>query len=210
MNAATRRSYDAVAGRYAREIGGELAGKPADRALLDLVAAAASGGIVADVGCGPGRVAHYLADRGARVVGFDLSPAMCAIARGSVPAAAADMTALPVGTSTLSGLVCLYAVIHLDQAQRRAAYAEFARALAPEAQALIAFHTSDVDVAPGTAVELIEWWDQPVQLTFRYLDPDDEVRLLTAAGLSLVARLDREPYPGAEHASRRSYLTVRG
>ena len=177
----------------------------ADRAV-----AAGSGGIVADVGCGPGHVAAHLAERGARVVGFDLSPAMCAIARGSVPAVAADMTALPVGTSTLSGLVCLYAVIHLDRDQRRAAYAEFARALAPGAQALIAFHTSEAGVAPGTAVDFTEWWDQPVELTFRYLDPDEEVALLAAAGLSLVARLDREPYPEVEHASRRSYLTVAG
>ena len=93
------------------------------------------------------------------------------------------MTALPVRTGALSGLVCFYAVIHLDRAQRRAAYAEFARVLAPGAQALIAFHTSEVDVAPGTAVEFTEWWDQPVELTFRYLDPDEEIALMAAAGL---------------------------
>ena len=70
MTEATRRSYDAVAARYSREIGGELAGKPADLALLDRAAAAGSGGIVADVGCGPGQVGAYLAGRGARVVGI--------------------------------------------------------------------------------------------------------------------------------------------
>lgn len=208
MTEATRRSYDTIAARYAREIGGELPGKPADLALLDRAAAAGSGGLMSDVGCGPGQVSAYLAGRGARVVGMDLSPAMCAIARSSVPAVVADMTALPLRTGALSGLVCFYAVIHLDRSQRRAAYAQFARVLAPGAQGLIAFHTSAVDIAPGAAVEFTEWWDQRVQLTFRYLDPDDEITLMTAAGLELVARLDRAPYAGVEHESRRSYLTV--
>jgi SAM-dependent methyltransferase len=162
------------------------------------------------VGCGPGHVAGYLADRGARVVALDLSPAMCAIAgqQRSIAAVVADLTALPIATATLSGLVCLYAVIHLDRGQRCAAYAEFTRVLAPGAQAVIAFHTSAAGVIPGTAVEFSEWWGQPVELTFRYLDPADEVRLLTDAGLRLVDRLDRAPYPGVEHTSRRSYLTV--
>jgi SAM-dependent methyltransferase len=208
MSEATRRSYDAIAARYAREIGDELPGKPADLALLDQAAAAGFGGIIADVGCGPGQVSSYLVNRGARVVALDLSPAMCAIARGSAPALVADMTALPLRAGALSGLVCLYAVIHLDAARRSAAYAEFARVLAPGAQALIAFHTSEAGVVPGAAVELTEWWDEPVELTFHYLDPDGEVALMAAAGLELVARLDRPPYAGVEHESRRSYLTV--
>ena len=201
MSEATRRSYDAVAARYAQEVGGELAGKPADRALL--------------VGCGPGHVAEYLNGRGARVTAVDLSPSMCAIARtahvtgqGQTPAVAGDMTALPIRSGALSGLVCLYAVIHLDRDERGAAYAEFARALAPGAQALIAFHTHAAGVVPGTAVDLTEWWDEAVELTFRYLDPEGEVTLLTGADLRPVDRLDRNFYPGVEHASRRCYLTV--
>ena len=76
-------SYDLVAERYAAEIAGELTHKPLDRGLLDAVAELAGGGPVADVGCGPGHVAAYLAGRGARTVGLDLSPGMCAVARGA-------------------------------------------------------------------------------------------------------------------------------
>ena len=46
---------------------------------------------------------------------------MCAIASRTtpLPTAAADMTALPVRAGALSGLVCMYAVIHLDTASAR-------------------------------------------------------------------------------------------
>ena len=51
-------------------------------------------------------------------------------------------------------------------------------------------------------------WDYDVDLTFRFLDPDGEVAALDRAGLRTVARLEREPYAGAEHPSRRCTLLV--
>jgi SAM-dependent methyltransferase len=202
-------SYDQVAERYAAEIAGELTHKPFDRGLLDAVAELAGGGPLADVGCGPGHVAAYLAGRGARTVGLDLSPGMCAVAwAAGVPAAAADMTALPLRAGSLAALVCLYAVIHLDASARAAAYQEFARVLQDGGRALIAFHTSDPDHPTGSQQHVAEWWGQPVDLTFRYLDADEEVAALGRAGLALVARLDRSPHDGVEHPSHRSYLVV--
>jgi SAM-dependent methyltransferase len=209
--AGTRRSYDAVAGRYAAEMADELRSKPLDRALLDAFAELAGDGRVADIGCGPGHVTAYLAGRGADPFGLDLSPMMCAAAlqATSLAFAAADMTALPLRPASLAGLVCLYAVIHLDAAQRLAAYEEFARVLRPGGHALVAFHTSDDDVPVGGSLTMDEWWGQQVALTFRFLDPIGEVALLRDAGLELTARLDRAPYEGAEHASQRCYLLVR-
>lgn len=203
----TRRSYDLVADHYAAELGDELRRKPLDRAMLDAFAELAGDGPVADIGCGPAHVAAYLANRGIPAVGMDLSPAMCAAARG-IPTAAADMTALPVRSGALAGIVCLYAVIHLDTAHRAAAYAEFARTLRPGGHALISFHTSDADTPTGGAKHLDAWWGHDVDLTFRYLDPAAETEAIAAAGLELVARLDRAPHDGVEHASNRGYLLV--
>ncbi|MFB9904919.1 class I SAM-dependent methyltransferase [Allokutzneria oryzae] len=140
-----------MADHYAAALGDELRHKPLDRAMLDAFAELTSGGVVADVGCGPGHVAAYLSAGGVRVVGMDLSPGMCDVAkRGtSLPFCAADMTALPVRSRTLAGLVCVYAVIHLGTAQRAAAYAEFARVLRPGGHALVSFHISDADVPMG-------------------------------------------------------------
>lgn len=207
----TGRSYDRVASRYAAEIAGELAGKPFDRGLLDAFAELAGSDVVADVGCGPGHVGAYLAAHGVRVVGLDLSPEMCAIASRTtpLPACAADMTALPVTAGALSGLVCMYAVIHLDTAGRAAAYREFARVLADGGHALIAFHTSDTENQTGESKPVTDWWGHDVDLTFHFLDAAEEVSALRAAGLELIARLDRGPHAGTEHQSQRSYLVVR-
>ena len=206
----TRESYDRVAERYATEVGSELSYKPLDRALLEAFVELSAGGVVADVGCGPGHVAAYLAGRGAQVIGVDLSPAMCAVARREtgLTAVAGDMTSLPLRDGSLAGAVCLYAVIHLDQDARAAAYRELARVLRPGGHALIAFHRSDADTDQGDFRTMSTWWDQPVDLAFHFLDPDHEVRALRQAGFDLAARLDREPVPDQEHPSQRSYLLV--
>jgi SAM-dependent methyltransferase len=206
--AGTRRSYDAVAQRYAGEIGDELRGKPFDRALLDAFTELTAGGTVLDVGCGPGHVTAYLAQRAPTTAGLDLSPAMCTVAHRTtaLPFAAADMTALPIRSHAVAGILCWYAVIHLDETARADAYAEFARVLRPGGQVLLAFHISDADHPAGQAQHLTEWWGERVDLTFRYLDPHAEAAALARAGLELVARLDRAPHPGVEHASHRSYL----
>lgn len=136
---------------------------------------------------------------------------MCAIGQRTtgLPFAAADLCALPIQSASLTGIVCFYAVIHLDRTARRAAYLEFARVLRPGGYALIAFHTSDADTATGAARATAEFFDQPVELTFHFLDPAAETDELTTAGLVQIARLDRAPDPELEHASLRSYLLVR-
>jgi SAM-dependent methyltransferase len=204
----TRQGYDRVAEQYAAQVGGELAGKPLDRSLLEAFAVSCDGGLIADIGCGPGHVADYLAAAGSKVMGVDLSPQMCAVGSRDtrLPFVAADMRALPLRSGVLAGVVCWYAVIHLDDAGRLGAYEELALVLRPGGQALISFHTSDSDVPTGGAVVLTEFLGEPVDLTFRYLDPAAETEALASAGLSLVRRWDRDPYAEVEHASRRTYL----
>lgn len=208
---ATRRSYDTVAERYAAEFRSELDHKPLDRALLDVVSHLAGEGTVADVGAGPGHVTDYLRRRGARAFALDLSPGMCAVAWGDagVPAVAADMGAVPLAPSSVGAIVCMYAVIHLDGSARDAAYSEFARILRPGGCLLVAFHVSDADAGPGGERALAEWWGHQVDLVFRFLDPAREAAALRRAGFEVRARLEREPDPAVEHASRRACLLLR-
>ena len=94
-----RSSYDKLAGEYARRIYSELENKPFDRQQIDnLATLACEQGVLVDVGCGPGQIARYLADRGAHVFGLDLSHRMLLEAQRLNPGIAfveGDMLALP-------------------------------------------------------------------------------------------------------------------
>ena len=72
----------------------------------------------------------------------------------------------------------------------------------------VAAYVSDAEVAPGGSRTLSTWWGHDVELTFRFLDPAVEAAALAEAGLATVARIDREPYAGAEHPSRRCTLLL--
>jgi SAM-dependent methyltransferase len=202
----TARSYDAVADRYAREFGGELAGKPVDRALYamfaELVRAVDPRDTVADVGCGPGHVTAHLAGLELQVVGVDASPGMIAVARGSHPGLRFEVgtfAALPVRDGEWAGAVAPYSIIHLD----------LARAIRTGGWLLVAFHVSDAEREAGAVRHVTEWWGHEVSLDFHFLDPAEVAGDLAAAGFTLVSRTDREPWPGVEHPSRRSYLLAR-
>jgi len=211
---AVRSSYDAVAQRYAEEIGDELLVKPVDRALYGCFAElvrdlAGAGKPVGDVGCGPGHVCRYLAGLGLAVVGVDISPAMVKVARLRHPHLRFEVgtfARLPAGDGDWAGAVAPYSIIHLDRDGRRAGFAELARAIAAGGWVLVAFHISDAESGVGEARHLTSWWDTPVELDFHFLDPSEVVVDLEASGFAVMSRTDREPWPEVEHASRRSYL----
>lgn len=210
----TRASYDAVAEAYATAISGELADKPLDRALLDGFAelCRAAGGPVYDLGCGPGHVTAYLAERGVDARGLDLAPEMVRIARARHPAlpfTVGSMTALEAQDGTWAGAAALYSIIHLDRAERRRAFREIARVLEPGGWFLVAFHVSSADHPMGSSLHLDAWFGASVDLTAHFLDPAEILVDLQEAGLELRARLDREPWSAAEYPSRRCSALAR-
>jgi ubiquinone/menaquinone biosynthesis C-methylase UbiE len=211
---AVRASYDAIAERYADEISEELADKPLDRALYACFAElvgqlAVDGRVVGDVGCGPGHVTRFLAGLGLPMLGVDASPGMIRVAQRRHPALAFEAGAfakLPAKDASWAGAVAPYSIIHLSVGERRAAYAELARAIMPGGWLLIAFHTSDAAQPPGTVGHVTSWWDTPVDLDFHYLEPDEVSSGLDTAGFAVRSRTEREPWPTTEHQSRRCYL----
>lgn len=84
----TRVSCDTDAFGYAEKVRGLLDASPYPRASLALFADLvrdAGGGLVADIGCGPGYVTRHLQDLGVDAFGIDLSPEMIAIAGRDYP-----------------------------------------------------------------------------------------------------------------------------
>lgn len=91
---------------------------------------------VLDVGCGTGRLAAELQERGNRVWGVDPSPEMVSAAKArGVNAKVARAERLPFKESWFERAVLWLSVHLLDRAQ---AFAELRRVLAPEGRVLIA------------------------------------------------------------------------
>lgn len=207
-------TYDAVAKRYAAAMVNELDERPIERGLLDALVAltAPLGKPLADLGCGPGHITRYLADRGAQVIGVDLSPAMVEEARRRFPGLelrVGSMTRLEVDTGAWAGAALLYSIIHLTPAQRDLAYAELARVVCSGGHVLVGFHVASAGQPAGSGLHLDTWFDAAVDLTTYFLEPTEIASGLERAGFSIQARLDREPLSSHEFPSRRSYLLAR-
>jgi ubiquinone/menaquinone biosynthesis C-methylase UbiE len=201
--------YDAVARAYHDQLGGELAGKPLDRAVLQAFTELAGAGTIADVGCGPGHVTRFLARRHAQVIGVDISPGMIGVAREHAPAlafAVGSMLQLPAADGALAGAAALYSIIHLTAGDRPRAWREFARVVRPGGWLLAAFHVDSPDFAAGEVNHLTTWFGQAVELDGYFLEPASVVRDVEAAGFTVCATLIRSPQPGIEYPSRRCYL----
>ena len=203
----TQTSYDRIAGEYARQIYGELAGKPLDRAILDRFAERLRGrGVVCDMGCGPGQIGRYLADRGLPVVGVDLSPGMlaqAAVLNPHIPFRVGDMRALAEADGAWAGIAAFYSIIHIPPGEVAAALAEMRRVLQPGGLLLLAFHIGD------EVVRSEEMMGQPVCLDFWFYAPEQMAGWLGEAGYVVEEIVEREPYaPEVEHQSRRAYIVA--
>ena len=201
----TRASYDAVAVDYAEWLRDELAAKPLDRAILaafaELVGAAgaagaagavgaAGPGLVADIGCGAGRVTAHLNELGLPAFGIDLSPQMIAVARQAYPGLrfeVGSMLTLDLPDGTLGGLLAWYSTIHVPNDRLPEAFAEFYRVLLPGGYALLAFQVGD---GPRHVTQAL---GQAVSVDLHERQPDAVAALLADAGLVVRARLIREP-----------------
>ena len=148
-HAATARAvYDRAAPRYVQFVGTEISSAtegPIDRSLLvafvELIKKQTVAR-VADVGCGPGRVAAFMAERGLDVVGVDVSPAMLAVARTAHPHIKFEegqLDALPIEAGELPGAVCWYSIIYTPPDRLAEAFRELTRVLIPGGYLLLAF-----------------------------------------------------------------------
>lgn len=122
-------AYDRIAERYVE--------RWANRSVIDdevqrFVAAVAGGGLVLDIGCGPGFDCATLRTYNLRVVGIDLSWGMLqsGIHRYAGDFIQADMRYLPV-RGGVDGIWCNAALLHLPRHDAGQALQEFRRVLAP-------------------------------------------------------------------------------
>lgn len=201
-------AYDAVATAYALEFGTELERKPFDAWLLGRVATLAGIDPVADAGCGPGHVTRFLADAGAQVTGFDLSPGMVAEARLGFPDLTFEVGDLrrlmrPRLAPAWGAIVSWYAVTHLAESELPSAVAGLARVLRPGGWLALAAHV-------GETVHHVEsFLGEGVELDFVLHDPAAVRAAVSGAGLEIVEWYLRGPLADAEAQTDRLYVLAR-
>ena len=193
---AARAVFDASAARYVELAGTEL--NPAidgavDRAMLaafvELVQIGPAG-FVADVGCGPGRAAAFVAARGLPVVGMDVSLELLTFARAahpSIPFTEGRLDGLPFADGSLAGIVSWYSIIYTPPARLAAAFTEFGRALRPGGHLVLGFQCDDEPVHRPEA------FGTPFALTTYRHAIDLVADRLVAAGFAVHATARREP-----------------
>ncbi|MEV4947325.1 class I SAM-dependent methyltransferase [Streptomyces sp. NPDC053755] len=206
-----RASYDRVADAYARLVTttgmGDIRRHPWLKASIDAFADTVSGlGPVLDVGCGPGTVTAYLAERGLDVSGVDLSPRMIENARRRHPHcrfAVASATDLDLGEASLGGVLGWWSLFNLPRDVLPHVLALFARALKPGGHFITATHVGDEDVVRTEA-----YGGVPVSWTTHQWRPEQLTDLIERAGLLPVAELrlpaDEHSGPGVVVMAKRS------
>ena len=193
-----RQSYDRAADAYVEMVTttglGDIRTDPWLKAAMDVFADAVVGsGPVLDVGCGPGQVTAYLAERGVDASGVDLSPRMVEHARRAYPQCrfeVGSVTELDLPDASFAGLMGWWSLFNLPRDVLPPVLASFARALMPGGHLMVAFHVGDDDLVRTEA-----YGGVPVRWTTHRWRPEQLVGLVEQAGLRLVAEL-RLPAPG--------------
>lgn len=202
-----RDSYDSAADAYAEHLANELDRKPLDRHLLNRFAEQTRGrGLIADLGCGPGHVARYLRDQGIEVIGIDLSPEMIRVANRRNPGIefrVGDMNHLNMPDGALAGAVAFYSIVHLSASELVSVLQEIRRVVVPGGMVIVAFHIGD------QVLHVDDLFGARVSLDFHFHEPSKVIEACLTAQLAVIEHIEREPYEGAEHPSRRCYLLAK-
>lgn len=210
---APRAVFEATHERYMEFAGVEISAAtegPIDRALLrafiDLVASG-GGARVADLGCGPGRVAGYLARHGLGAIGVDVSPSMIAVARQAHPDIDFEvgrLDDLPIAAGSLAGAVCWYSIIYTPPERLGDVFTELRRVLQPGGHLLLAFQAGDGDAshsaaAHGTGLALTTYRHRLEDITHR----------LHEHGFAVHATAERQPELDHE-STPQAFVIARG
>lgn len=189
-----RRAYDTVANDYATYLPDTRAEAALDLAMVDtfIESVGTSADVrVLDAGCGTGRMSRYVADRGCRVEGVDLSSNMVAMARrdhGDLVFTVGSLTDLPYPDDQFAGVMLWYSIIHTPPSGQQQIFDEVSRVLRPGGHVLVGFQAGE-----GTrdVAQAYRRFGHEILLERHLYTADQVAATMLAAGLSEVCRLVR-------------------
>lgn len=139
--AAVAVEYGANAADYAATFSDNLETNDFDRAvLMHVLASVPADGLVLDAGCGPAQGAAFVAARGLRAIGLDLTQEMLEAARERVtaPLVRGDLRALPFANASFDAVLAWYSLLHLPTSSMPGALAGIRRVMRVGAPLVIA------------------------------------------------------------------------
>jgi SAM-dependent methyltransferase len=145
MDHATLAAYDAAAAAYATE----WETRPAPVDLHDLVKRFFRPGVTADIGCGSGRDAAWLAANGFPTVGYDASAGLLAQARATHPDVTFKQTVLPelhgISDGSFDNVLCETVIMHLGRDQIAPAVRRMLAILKPDGVLALSWRVEETD-----------------------------------------------------------------
>lgn len=154
-------AYDSRADEYVEKLGSVRQMADRDRRTIEQWRSSTTGRLL-DAGCGPGHWTDVLSEHRRRdVVGIDGSTRFLESARERFPGnrfVAGDLSALPVASRSLGGILAWYSVIHTPPAKLPDILDEFGRTLAPGGSLLLGFFAGEPGIAFDHAVTTAYYW----------------------------------------------------
>jgi len=114
----------------------------------------------------------------------------------------ADMLKLDFPDSSFASAVAFYAIVHFKMEQLKTAFNEIYRVLKPGGQFLFSFHIG------ADIIHRDEFFGGKVDIDFYFFQTETVILHLKDARFDVIDAIERYPYEGAEHPSKRAYLWV--
>jgi SAM-dependent methyltransferase len=203
-----RQCYDLAAQEYAKKFLNELDGKPFDRNILERFSRMLpEGGLVYDFGCGSGQTTKFLSDfHRQKVIGLDFSEKSIELARQNFPGIefqVDNMLSSKMPSRSADGIIAFYAIVHFTYREVEKTFTEWFRLLKPGGYCLFSFHIGKEILKVEKFLDI-----DGANATWRFLLTSRILKIAEKTGFQVYEAVERYPYDGAEHPSKRAYILL--
>lgn len=201
INNLTKTAYDKTALKYHGHFKDEIIQKDYDRHILDEFSSLLKPeSLICDAGCGPSaHIGRYLAGKGHKVIGIDISPKCIEIASEYNPKMefrVMDMMKTDFSDNLFDGIISYYSIIYTPKKYISKIFSEFHRILRKKGKLLVA-----VKKGPSEGIIDDQWYEGNKVYFSQFIE--DEIKVYFIHNNFELDYIDtREPYSFEIQADR--------